>query len=57
MSGRRRLPAEAAGHAVRSDDEVQVDAEDGDEPQQHETETLQSPSHVLAFGGFFFSFL
>lgn len=48
VSGRRRLPAEAAGHAVRSDDEVQVDAEDGDEPQQHQTETLQSSSHVLA---------
>lgn len=49
MSGRRQwLPAEAAGHAVRSDDEVQVDAEDGNEPQQHQTETLQSSSHVLA---------
>lgn len=47
---RRRLPAEAEGHAVRPDDEVQVDAEDGDEPQHHQTETLQSPSHVLALG-------
>lgn len=50
MSGRQRIPAEAAGHAVRPDDEVQVDAEDGDEPQQHQAETLQSTSHVLAFG-------
>lgn len=51
MSGRRWLPAEAAGHAVRPDDEVQVDAEDGDEPQHHQTEALQGPSHVLASGG------
>lgn len=51
MSGRRWLPAEAAGHAVRPDDEVQVDAEDGDEPQHHQTEALQGPSYVLASGG------
>lgn len=51
MSRRRWLPAEAAGHAVRPDDEVQVDAEDGDEPQHHQTEALQGPSHFLASGG------
>lgn len=51
MPGRCWLPAEAAGYAVRPDDEVQVDAEDGDEPQCHQTEALQGPSHVLASGG------
>lgn len=44
---RRRHPSEAAGHAVRPDDEVKVDVEDGREQQRHQAEALQSPGHVL----------
>lgn len=47
FSLRQRLPSETERHAVRTDDEVEMDAEDGHEPQRHQAETLQSPSHVL----------
>lgn len=39
--------SEAKRHAVCPEDEVQVDAEDGDEQQRQPAEALQSPSHVL----------
>lgn len=41
------VPSETERHAVRTDDEVKVDAEDGRQPQRHQTEALQSPSYVL----------
>lgn len=47
MSGRWQPPAEPAGHAVRPDDEVKMEAEDGDEAQHHQAETLQSTGHLL----------
>lgn len=40
-------PTEPAGHAVRPDDEVKMEAEDGDEAQHHQAETLQGTGHVL----------
>lgn len=43
----RFLLSETERHAVRTDDEVKVDAEDGHEPQLHQAEALQSPSDVL----------
>lgn len=45
--GRGQHPAETSGHAVRPDDEVKMEAEDGDEAQQHQAETLQNAGHVL----------
>lgn len=50
VSGRRQHPAEASGHAVRPDDEVKMEAEDGDEAQQHQAEALQDAGHVLISG-------
>lgn len=47
LSPRQQLPSETEGHAVRTDDEVKMDAEDGHESQRHQAEVLQSPSHVL----------
>lgn len=47
---RGQRPAEAEGHAVRPDDEVKMEAEDGGEAQQHQAETLQSTGHVLIPG-------
>lgn len=50
LSLRQRLLSETERHAVRTDDEVEMDAEDGHEPQRHQAEALQSPSHVLNSG-------
>lgn len=47
LSLREQLLSETERHAVRTDDEVKVDAKDGHEPQRHQAEALQSPSHVL----------
>lgn len=51
LSLRQQLPqSETERHAVRTEDEVKMDAEDGNEPQRHQAEALQSPSHVLNSG-------
>lgn len=47
LSLRQQLPSETKRHAVRTDDEVKMEAEDRHEPQHHQAEALQSPSHVL----------
>lgn len=44
---RRLSPAETEGHAVRPEDEIPLDAEDGDEQQHHQAEALQSSGYVL----------
>lgn len=36
-----------AGHAVCPEDEVEVDAEDGDEEQRHPADALPAPGAVL----------
>lgn len=41
------LPSETERHAIRTDDEVKMDAEDGNEPQRHQAKALQGPSYVL----------
>jgi len=45
----RLLLSETKRHAVRAEDEVQVDDEDGHEPQLHLATPLQSPGHVLSW--------
>lgn len=45
--GRGQHPAETPRYAVRPDDEVKMEAEDGDEAQHHQAETLQNAGHVL----------
>ena len=48
LSLRQRLvPSEPERHEVRTDDEVEMDAEDGHEPQLLQAEALQNPNHVL----------
>ncbi|XP_021114288.1 zinc finger protein 622 isoform X2 [Heterocephalus glaber] len=44
----RQGPGAREGHAVRPEDEVQVDAEDWHEEQRHQADALPGPSEVLS---------
>lgn len=48
LSHVRDSPGARARHAVRAEDEVQVDAEDRDAEQRHQADALPGPSEVLS---------